>query len=553
MNSQKNSHIIIVFIAAIVANTCLAQNANGVIDLNNLDDYINYFVPDPVLNSNTIIPSVQLNNEKITLGRVLFYDKNLSVNNTVSCASCHKQAFAFGDTAIVSPGWNGEFTKRHTPKLINLNYAETRTVFWDNRTNRLEQLAIETISNPVEMGFSGTNGQPDANALYAKLAATDYYPALFEFAFGDTAINQLRVNVALAQFVRSIVSFDTKYDEGLQAAGSPTVDFPNFTEAENRGRKMVSSDILDLENEELKCALCHVVPSFQTIFILGNNGIIGVPGEPNSIDLFGSKPPALREMVNPNGTMNGPLMHDGSIPDLRAMINHYDSIPNDPRNSMLHPFLSDISQVGFQVLNLEEDQKLAIEAFFKTLTGNDVYTNPKWSDPFNEDGSITLIPRCDNSEEVSIIGLPPAVSSQDPVNLYGNPAGGTFSGPGVAFNIFNPALVLPGLYEIKYTYSNNEGCSVEVSENILVAEISFNFVNYNLGTINPKIRLDFEVFEDSHQPISVTNLNGQTLYNSTNWFEKGNQQLAINTNNWQKGIYFVKVGQQTKPAKVYVY
>jgi len=154
---------------------------------------------------------------------------------------------------------------------------------------------------------------------------------------------------------------------------------------------------------------------------------------------------------------------------------------------------------------------------------------------------------------VSIVGLPTIISNKEPIQLNGFPEGGVFSGPGVAFNIFSPSLVLNGYYEITYTYTNQEGCSIQTSENILVTEISFNFVNYNLGTINPKIMLGLEVLENSHQPITVTNLNGHVIFNSNQWFKEGNQQFNIDTYGWQKGVYFVKIGEQTKAEKVYVY
>jgi len=537
-----------------------SQNSTGVVDLNDLYDYLNQDVPDQVLSEKNPLEDDRLDNGIVTLGRVLFYDKNLSVNNTVSCGSCHKQEFAFGDNEIVSEGWNGEFTERHASKLINLHYATTDDVFWDARSV-LNLQPLETISNPIEMGFSGTDGNPDINTLPSKLAELDYYAPLFELAFGDVTVDLSRISDALVQFIKSIVSFDSKYDAGLQAAGSAEVDFPNFTALENRGKKLVTDPdtgpgpgFNDVANDLLNCNACHLAPVFNTFPTGSNNGVIGVAGEPNGIDFSVIRSPSLREIINPNGTMNGPLMHDGSMPDLRTMINHYDSIPNNPQNDGLSFFLRE----GFdtpqpQVLNLAEDQKLAIEAFFKTLTGSHVYTNPKWSNPFNEDGTLTVLPRCDNNEAVSIVGLPATISDLEPIQLNGFPAGGVFSGPGVTFNFFNPSLVLPGYYEITYTYANGDGCTIQVSENIIVAEVSFNFVTYNLGTISPKILLDFEVLTDSNLPITVTNLNGGVLFNSDHWFNKGKQQLNINTYGWRKGIYLVKVGQQSQFEKVYIY
>lgn len=160
---------------------------------------------------------------------------------------------------------------------------------------------------------------------------------------------------------------------------------------------------------------------------------------------------------------------------------------------------------------------------------------------------------CNNTEEVSIINLPPVVSNNQPVFLSANPQGGTFSGMGVAFNVFNPSLALPGFHQITYTYVNEEDCSTEVNESVFVTTVFYNFVNYILGATSPKIISDLEIFEDNYQPIIVTDLYGRILFNANQWLNKGSQQFIIDVNDWPKGVYFIKIGHHTKHKKIYVY
>jgi len=522
---------------------------NGLLDLNQLENYANQSIPSYIEEDNTPVNN-QINDVEATLGRVLFYDKRLSVNNTVSCASCHQQQFAFSDTATQSIGLYGGLTGRHSMRLINARFADEDNFFWDERANSLEDQTTQPIQDHVEMGFSGVDGDPDLNDLLNKLQQLEYYNQLFQLAYNDTNITEERLQRALAQFIRSIQSFDSKYDVGRAQVNGNNQSFPNFTAAENRGKTLFMTN---QQQGGANCQTCHGAPEFDIAPNRRNNGVIGVAGNPNAQDLTNTRSPTLRDLINPNGILNGPMMHDGSLTSLRAVINHYNAIPAN--NPNLDTRLRDPNQP--QQLNLSEQDKTDLEAFLRTLTGNDVYTNPIWSNPFNEDGSLTItpiIPRCDNIAAPSIIGLPPIVSNSDPVPLTGSPAGGVFSGPGVSFTTFNPSVLQPGSYQITYTLTNNEGCSAQTTETIFVASIIYNFINYNLGTVSPKITLDVEVLEGSHQPVIVSNLNGSVVYTANQWFNHGRQQFSIETNNWPKGVYFVKIGRQlTKPEKVYIY
>lgn len=358
---------------------------SGTIDLDNLFNYANQTFPSYITKDNT--PTANPIDDKIaTLGRVLFYDKNLSDNNTVSCASCHQQAFAFGDPLVASVGLDGGTTGRHSMRLINSRFSNEGKFFWDERAASLEDQVTKPIQDHVEMGFSGTNGDPDFDDLIIKLSAIDYYQTLFEFAYGDTTIDEDRVQKALAQFVRSIQSFDSKFDVGLTGAANIGAPFSNFTAQENEGK------LLFLQPPNMGgagCTGCHGAPEFDIDPNSLNNGIISVIGSTTDIDLTNTRAPSLRDVVNPDGSLNGPLMHDGSLTTLLEVIDHYNAIPDNPLNTNLDNRLNPPG-AGNQMLNLTTDQKDALEAFLRTLTGTDVYTNQIWSDPFDAGGNITL-------------------------------------------------------------------------------------------------------------------------------------------------------------------
>ena len=359
---------------------------SGTIDLDDLFNYETQNVPSYITKDNTPETN-QINNEITTLGRVLFYDKNLSENNTIACASCHQQAFAFSDPLTSSVGLNGGNTGRHSMRLVNSRFSNEEKFFWDERAASLENQVTQPIQDHVEMGFSGTNGDPNFNDLILKLSAIDYYQILFEFAFGNSTIDEDKIQKALAQFVRSIQSFDSKFDEGLVQAPNLNAPFPNYTPQENLGKQLFLSPP---PNGGAGCAGCHAAPEFDIDTNTLNNGVIGMIGSSTEVDLTNTRSPSLRDIANPNGSLNGPMMHDGSITSLSELIEHYNNIPNHPENTNLD---NRLQRPGNQTqqLNLTANEKSALEAFLKTLTGTGIYTNEIWSDPFDDDGNIAVI------------------------------------------------------------------------------------------------------------------------------------------------------------------
>lgn len=359
----------------------VSKTFSGKIDLNKLLNYQNQSVPSYITKDNTSGNSIT--DKGATLGRILFYDKNLSANNTISCSSCHKQANAFGDDAIASVGINGT-TSRHSMRLVNSRFANESKFFWDERATSLENQTTQPIQNHIEMGFSSTNGDANFAGLITKLQNIDYYKELFRFVYGSEEITETKIQLALAQFIRSIQSFDSKYDIGRASAANDNQNFSNFTAQENQGKNLfLTPPIFDATGNRISgglgCAACHAAPEFDIDPNSRNNGIIGILNA-NGIDISNTKAPSLRDLLNQRGEPNGPMMHTGNLATLQNVIGHYGAINIAPGNTNLDPRLR---PNGFgQQLHLTANEVNALTAFIKTLTGNAVYTDPKWSSPF---------------------------------------------------------------------------------------------------------------------------------------------------------------------------
>ncbi len=359
----------------------LAFGAN--IDPTVLENYANQGKPAYIVKNN--LGNNVITDKTATLGRVLFYDKNLSINNTISCASCHKQNFAFGDTALVSTGVEGGFTIRHSMRLINTRFANEAKFFWNERAASLNNQTTMPIVDHLEMGFSGENGRGSINTLIGKLSTINYYKELFKFTFGDSVITENRMQNALASFINSIQSFDSKYDIGRAQVNNDNQPFPNFTATENQGKALfITAPVFNgaglRTTGGLGCNACHNAPEFDIDPNTLNNGIIGVANSANGIDITNTRAGTLRDITNAAGAIDTPMMHTGALRNLRAVINHYNTINLNPRNTNLDPRLRPGG--NGQNLNATEAEIAAIVAFMQTLGGNNVYVNKKWSNPF---------------------------------------------------------------------------------------------------------------------------------------------------------------------------
>lgn len=401
----------------------VAPPENGVLDIGNLFRYV--IDELPLRAEYRFNEKNPVTDKGATLGRVLFYDKQLSVNNTTACASCHQQENAFGDNRKVSIGFNGQATARHAMRLVNVDFHADDFKFWDERSRSLEKTAALPLQNEIEMGFSGTNGLPALDSLLRKMDQLEYYQHLFQEVYGDSEITEERIALALTQFIRSINTFDTKFDEGFIEMGNEIDNFPNFTDAENRGKRLFFNPPIGIFGGEVSpffgkgaaCGFCHKAPGFDIIHIAQSNGVIGVAGDSSAIDLSVKRAPSLKNLIKPDGTPNGPFMHDGSLKTLEEVVDHYNFIPLDTRNTNLDGLLFPLDN-GNVELRLSEEEKSDVVAFLKTLSGEDVYTNEKWSNPFDENGNLDLIncasctteSETDNPEEME-----PADSSNNTV------------------------------------------------------------------------------------------------------------------------------------------
>lgn len=362
------------------------------VDLDAMFNYANQPVPDyigPLLDNGNPVTDAGA-----TLGRVLFYDRNLSIDNSVSCSSCHSQSIGFTDNLTVSPGVGGGVTRRHSMRIINSRFGHqpaegqptptTSTQFWDQRAASHEDQATQPIRDPNEHGFAGEGGAPGFDDLIVKMETLPYYEELFRFAFLDPEITEEKMQLALAQFIKSIQSFDSRYDEGRAQVDDNGDPFPNFTPAENNGKALFAG-----RGTGLNCAACHQPPEFviQTGPARGHNGVVGEANDPLEFDFTNTRSPSLRDMVTPDGIPNGQFMHDGSLLDLRDVLDHYSNIAEPAGEPQRTDFINSLDRRlrdgdTARQFNLTDAQKDELEAFLRTLSGEAVYTDERWSNPF---------------------------------------------------------------------------------------------------------------------------------------------------------------------------
>lgn len=344
------------------------------IDPSNPDNYEVVNFPShyaPALNKDNTPAHNPITDEGASLGRVLFYDVELSVNRTISCASCHIQSLGFTDSAKFSIGFEGGKTSMHSMRLVNAKFFATGLQFWDRRAASIEDQSTMPIKDHIEMGFDSLHG--GIEALIHRMEQLPYYLQLFNWVFGDPEITEEKMQLALAQFVRSIISTETRFDEGFAQTYDPGIlphfgvrqDFPNFSEQENLGKSLYMTPA---RLGGAGCNDCHQAPSFAIGGGAMGNGLIA--GE---TVVF--KSPSLRNMA-----LTGPYMHGGQIEDLMGVIEHYNNGVLD--GPALDPLMRDPSTNAPRKLNLSSRDKTALLAFLLTLNDNSVSTDPRFSDPF---------------------------------------------------------------------------------------------------------------------------------------------------------------------------
>lgn len=312
-------------------------------------------IPPAIANSPQVVridnmtPANRVTDAGATLGRVLFYDRRLSVNDRISCSSCHQQQFSFSDTARLSIGVLGTRTRRHSMALTNVRFYGPSRFFRDERAATLEELALQPVFDATEMGLP-----PDV--LVPKLKLAGYYAPLFTAAFGDSVITHERTARALSQFVRSLRTSSSKIDSML--AGTAVL-----TPQEQSGLFLF---------EGAGCKSCH--ESYAVVSDAArNNGLDGT-----NVDVGAGagrlKAPSLRNVL-----LRPPYMHDGRFRTIEEVIDFYDSGVQDNRD--LDQRMRNHDGTPRRLL-LTSDQKLSLIAFLGMLTDRAFLTDPRFSNPF---------------------------------------------------------------------------------------------------------------------------------------------------------------------------
>ncbi len=287
--------------------------------------------------------------ERVALGRLLFYDERLSSDESVSCASCHQQAHAFADPSALSRGVEGREGTRNAPGLINEAWG--KSYFWDGREATLEVQAVKPIENPLEMATT----LPE---VAARLNRDVELAAMFERAYSGPASAET-IPKALASFVRSLISSESRYDAFLRG------DESALSEAERRGERLFSG-------ERGECFHCHVGYNL-TSQGYRNDGIaeddpdagrFEVTGKPADRGKF--KTPTLR-----NVAVTAPYMHDGSLATLEAVIQHYDAGGRGHENT--DPLIKPLA--------LDDEERADLVAFLKALTDEAFLETAAFADP----------------------------------------------------------------------------------------------------------------------------------------------------------------------------
>ena len=277
--------------------------------------------------------------KKVELGKLLYFDKRLSVDDSVSCASCHHPKFAFGDGQRVSTGIRGQKGGRSAPVVLNRAYSLAQ--FWDGRAKTLEDQAIGPMANPIEMGNTHI-------AVVGRLKKIPGYRAMFKEVFGSEEFTINEVAKAIATFERTVLSGNSPYDKfkaGNKKALSPE---------QARG--------MDVYFNKAKCDQCHEGINFTTNAYhnlgVGTDAVTPDEGRyvvtKNPADWGAFKTPTLREIAR-----TGPYMHDGSLATLDDVVEFYDKggIPNKNLDKTMKP------------LKLTPQEKKDLVAFLHALSG----------------------------------------------------------------------------------------------------------------------------------------------------------------------------------------
>jgi cytochrome c peroxidase len=344
------------------------------------------------------VPNAVVDNNKAQLGRLLFYDKNLSSDRTISCASCHKQEYAFGDNQALTPGVEGAPATRNSMALGNVasfggHYSpingQSPQLLWDGRAATVAEQAPLAFSHPHEMNMS-------MEALNERVKSLGYYRYIVERVYGDQGVTTERLMESLQHFVNAIGSSNSKLDKALEEFRDEKIDegliqvttvqiinqyygttitttlepMRDFSEGETRGRTIFAQN----------CTKCHSpIRAFQEVFMACNGlemeyhdeGLGGVSNKIADRGVF--KSGSLRNIA-----LTAPYMHDGRFATLEEVVEFYSSGINNHEN--LHPLLRNAD--GTVGKNFTQQQKADLVAYMKTMTDMGITTDKRFSNPF---------------------------------------------------------------------------------------------------------------------------------------------------------------------------
>ena len=308
-----------------------------------------------------------LTEQGVELGRMLFYEKAMSGDGSQACASCHMQEFAFTDSARFSLGIRDLRGKRQAMSVFNMAW-HSNEFFWDGRAHLLRDQSLKPIQDELEMDETLEN-------VIKKLSDKDSYKDQFIRAFGTDEITEERISLALEQFMNSIVSNNSKYDQHLAGTAK-------LTESEKRGMDLFFGEFNPFfpEKSGADCAYCHSGANFENDQYMNNGldadadfkdmGREDATGDPADRAKF--KVTSLR-----NIELTGPYMHDGRFKTLEEVVDHYNG--EIKKSSTLDPALEQNRESG---LLLDEQDKKDLVVFLKTLTDESLISNKAYSDPF---------------------------------------------------------------------------------------------------------------------------------------------------------------------------
>ncbi len=330
----------------------------------NFEQYVS--TPSPLqipqlFEDNILPPLIPINNpqtvEGIALGKKLFFDPILSGDNTQACADCHAPQNAFTDPERFSDGIDGSLGNRNSMPLFNLAWNYNENFFWDGRVFSLEHQAFQPVTNPIEMNATWEN-------VSTKLQQEAEYPLLFQQAFGSSIIDSTLITKAIAQFERTLISANSRFDKHL--LGKLTL-----TTEELEGFNVF------MDETKGDCFHCHGNANnpLWTDNIFHNNGLDQIITDPGLSAVTGDpadngkfKSPSLRNLA-----FTAPYMHDGRFNTLDEVINHYsDGLQNSPT---IDPLMKKVAQGG---VHLTTQDKTNLKAFLLSLSDQEFTTNPSF-------------------------------------------------------------------------------------------------------------------------------------------------------------------------------